>query len=125
MKGPLRALANLARPDTVTDTSALVTGLADGTTYYFWLAAGKAPNVVSNIASATPVALLRVPAARPQPARATAHRFCLAAVAGDSQVNLMWVPSAPGNNFTFYEGTTQGIGKPVQAQTPSRTRVPW
>ena len=45
------------------------------------------------------------------------YKFCLAAVAGDSQVNLTWIPSAPGNNFTIYDGTAPGIGKPVKPDT--------
>jgi hypothetical protein len=45
------------------------------------------------------------------------YKFCLSAAAGDSQVNLTWIPSAPGNNFTIYEGTAPGIGKPVTPGT--------
>ena len=84
-----------------------MTGLTNGTTYYFWLAVGQASTVVSSTAVATPGALLQV----------RTYKFCLSAVAGDSQVNLTWIPSAPGNNFTIYEGTAPGIGKPVTPGT--------
>ena len=50
-------------------------------------------------------------------ARAATPRFCLAAAAGDSQVNLTWTRPVPGNNFTFYEGTAPGVGKPVTPDT--------
>ena len=62
-----------AEVSTVTDTSALVTGLTNGTTYYFWLAVGKV--VMSNTVSATPVTVPESPAG-------------LTATAGNAQVTL-------------------------------------
>ena len=50
-------------------------------------------------------------------ARAATPRFCLAAAAGDSQVNLTWTRPVPGSTFTFYEGTAPGGGKPVKPDT--------
>jgi hypothetical protein len=43
-----------AKVGTAAGTSALVTGLTNDTTYYFWLVDAKVSNVVSNMASATP-----------------------------------------------------------------------
>jgi len=106
-EGTAPGIGKPVTPGTVTNSSALVTGLTNDTTYYFWLAVGQASNVVSSTAVATPGALLQV----------RTYKFCLAAVAGDSQVNLTWIPSAPGNNFTIYEGTAPGTGKPVTPGT--------
>ena len=106
-EGTAPGIGKPVTPGTVTNSSALVTGLTNGTTYYFWLAVGQASTVVSSTAVATPGALLQV----------RTYKFCLSAVAGDSQVNLTWIPSAPGNNFTIYEGTAPGIGKPVTPGT--------
>ena len=48
-------------------------------------------------------------------AKAAAFRFCLMADAGDSQVRLTWTPW--GEDFTIYDGTIPGIGKPVKVST--------
>jgi len=74
-----------AKVSTVTDTSALVTGLTNGTRYYFWLVLGKI--VVSNTVLATPAAAM--PGA---PAGLTA-------TAGNAQVTLSWaVPASDGGS---------------------------
>ena len=106
-EGTAPGIGKPVKPDTVTNSSALVTGLTNGTTYYFWLAVGQAATAVSNTTVATPEALQKV----------RTYKFCLEAVAGDSQVNLTWIPSAPGNNFTIYDGTAPGVGKPVKPDT--------
>ena len=106
-EGTAPGIGKPVTPGTVTNSSALVTGLTNGTTYYFWLAVGQASTAVSSTAVATPGASLKV----------RTYKFCLSAVAGDSQVNLTWIPRAPGNNFTIYEGTAPGIGKPVTPGT--------
>ena len=48
-------------------------------------------------------------------AKATAFKFCLMADAGDSQVRLTWTPL--GEDFTIYDGTIPGTGKPVKVST--------
>jgi hypothetical protein len=86
---------------TVTNGSALVTGLKDGTTYYFWLAAGKVPAVVSNTASATPVTVPGAPAG-------------LTATASDTEVRLSWTaPASAGGSpvatYKIYVATAPGV----------------
>ena len=44
----------------------------------------------------------------PQSARAAAPRFCLTAIAGDTQVQLRWFPSAPGEGLAIHYGTKGG-----------------
>jgi predicted phage tail protein len=75
-------------------TSALVDKLKNGFTYEFWLADGEDPAAVSNM-------VLVIPSAKPT----VPTWFCLAAVAGDTQVHLKWFPAAPGDGFTIYGGT--------------------
>ena len=65
--GTAQDISKAAPVGTATGTSAPVTGLTNGTTYYFWLVAGQAPNVVSNMASATPAAMPGQPAAPRSP----------------------------------------------------------
>jgi predicted phage tail protein len=108
-----------AKVGTAAGTSALVTGLTNGTTYYFWLVDAKVSNVVSNMASATPVGILAVPAG--QSARSAAPRICLAAEAGDKQVSLTWTPSASAKILTVYDGTTPGNGKPAEVSAVTDT----
>jgi fibronectin type 3 domain-containing protein len=45
----------------------------------------------------------------PQSARAAAPRFCLTAVAGDTQVQLRWFPSAPGEDLAIHYRTGQDV----------------
>ena len=86
-----------AKVSTVTDTSALVTGLTNGTTYYFWLVLGRI--VVSNTVLATPAAAM--PGA---PAGLTA-------TPGKAQVTLSWVAPAsdggsPVSGYNVYVATS-------------------
>ena len=108
-----------AKVGTAAGTSALVTGLTNDTTYYFWLVDAKVSNVVSNMASATPVGILAVPVG--QSARSAAPRICLAAEAGDKQVSLTWTPSASAKILTVYDGTTPGNGKPAEVSAVTDT----
>ena len=117
--GTASDFSKAAKVGTAAGTSALVTGLANGTTYYFWLVDAKVSNVVSNMASATPVGILAVPAG--QSARSAAPRFCLAAEAGDKQVSLTWTPSASAKILTVYDGTTPGNGKPAEVSAVTDT----
>jgi predicted phage tail protein len=82
--------AHRVRPATGTSTS--VTGLTNGTTYYFWIVDGKPPNAVSNMASATPVAMPGAPAG-------------LTATPGNARVALSWAApaSAGGSPVTSYD----------------------
>ena len=82
---------------TATGTSAPVTGLTNGTTYYFWLLVGR-EFIVSNMASATPAAVPGAPAG-------------LTATAGNAQVTLSWAAPAsdggsPVSGYNVYAGTT-------------------
>ena len=107
-----------------TSTGATVTGLANGTTYYFWVTAvnavGESP--ASNEASAAPAA--NVPPADPgAPTGLTAR-------AGDAQVTLSW--TAPASNggpqvtsYNVYDGTTADLkaGTLVKSSTSTGATV--
>ena len=88
---------------TATAGSCTVTALADGTAYYFMVAAEndlEAVGPMSNEASATPVAPI-------EPAAPTG----LTAKAGDTQVTLSWAAPAsnggpPVASYDIYDGTT-------------------
>jgi predicted phage tail protein len=97
-------ISKASQVGTATGTSAPVTGLTNGTTYYFWLVVpvdgGKVPNVVSNMASAIPVATPGPPAG-------------LTATAGNAQVTLSWAPPAsdggsPVSGYIVFQGTSPG-----------------
>ena len=102
----------------ITGTSYTVSGLANGTTYYFTADAVNGANlhsVVSAEASATPAAPVTAPGA-PRG---------LTATAGDAQVSLSW--QAPGSNggaaitgYRVYQGTSK---KPVASVTGTGTTV--
>ncbi|HMI24448.1 MAG TPA: fibronectin type III domain-containing protein, partial [Streptosporangiaceae bacterium] len=102
----------------ITGTSYTVSGLANGTTYYFTADAVNRANLHSTIsaeASATPAAPVTAPGA-PRG---------LTAAAGDAQVSLSW--QAPGSNggaaitgYRVYQGTSK---KPVASVTGTGTTV--
>jgi len=84
-----------------------VTGLTNGTTYYFWLAVGTSPTAVSNTALAIPMGAPGPPAK-------------LTATAGNAQVTLSWAAPAstgglPVSGYMIYKGTSPGgeTGPPV------------
>jgi titin len=102
----------------ITGTSYTVSGLANGTTYYFTADAVNRANLhsaVSAEASATPAAPVTTPGA-PRG---------LTATAGDAQVSLSW--QAPGSNggaaitsYRVYQGTSK---KPLASVTGTGTTV--
>ncbi len=85
----------------VTTTSFVNTPLANGTTYYFRVAAVNTAgtSALSNEASATPTAPL--PATPPAPTG-------LAATAGDAQVSLSWAASSGATSYNVYRATSAG-----------------
>ncbi|MFA5941569.1 MAG: fibronectin type III domain-containing protein [Sinimarinibacterium sp.] len=81
----------------IAGTGRIVTGLSNGTTYYFKVAAVNANGTspLSNEASATPQG------APPAPTNLTA-------TAGDSQVTLNWTASTGASSYNVYQGTSAG-----------------
>ena len=108
---------------TATGTSATVTGLTNGTTYYFVVravnATGEGPS--SNEVSATPVAASNLPGAPTG----------LMATAGSSQVSLSWTgPASDGGplvtGYHIYQGITPGgesFNAPVTTATGTSATV--
>ena len=104
----------------ISGTSYTVTGLTNGTTYYFTADAVNDANLHSAASaetSATPVTPVTAPGAPGG----------LTATAGDSQVSLTWkAPASDGGaqitSYDVYEGTSQNIsGEPVAS--PAGTSV--
>ncbi|HXZ73943.1 MAG TPA: fibronectin type III domain-containing protein [Streptosporangiaceae bacterium] len=95
------------QPCAITDGSALVAGLASGTTYYFWLV-DQNSNVVSNPAQAI------MPRGTP---RAPAK---LRATPGNTQVTLSWAPS-PLYDHNVYWGTTADFNGSAPVVKVART----
>src|SRR5262249_9212911 len=110
------------QPAAATDTRALVTGLTNDTTYYFWLAVGD--TVVSSTALAKPTAS-GPGSGPPAGAAATApgHGFCLMADAGDTQALLTWAPRTQGISYLIYKGTEPDILKATRFGIATGTSV--
>jgi fibronectin type 3 domain-containing protein len=81
----------------VTGTAVSVSGLSNGTTYYFTVAAvaTSGTSTPSDEVSATPIAL---------PAQVTG----LTAVAGDGQIGVSWLATPGAAVYTVYQGTQPG-----------------
>ena len=89
--------------------------MTNGTTYYFWLIEDQFPHVVSNMASATPVAKPGPPTGlTPKP--------------GNSQVTLSWTaPASDGGSrvtsYNVFEGTTADLSGSAPVTTVTGTTV--
>ncbi|MBI5149483.1 MAG: fibronectin type III domain-containing protein [Candidatus Omnitrophica bacterium] len=87
-------------------TTATVTGLTNGTTYYFVVSGINAggESVRSNAMSATPAGLLAAPVLN-------------TATAGDKQVTLSWAAATGATGYKIYYGTAPGVygGTPTDA----------
>jgi fibronectin type 3 domain-containing protein len=100
----------------VTGTAAVVTGLANGTTYYFRVTAVNqaGEGQPSNEVPATPLTVPEAPAG-------------LTATPGDSKVTLSWNAPASGgapiNGYIIYQGTSPGgeTGTPVNGSPVTDT----
>ncbi len=89
-----------AQVGTPAATSFVNTGLADGTKYFYVVAAvnGAGKSTFSAQVSATPLAAVTAP---PVPAG-------LRASAGNAQVTLSWSPDSGANSYVIERGTTSG-----------------
>jgi fibronectin type 3 domain-containing protein len=99
-------------------SDATVSDLTNGTTYYFWLIEDQFPHVVSNMASATPVARPGAPTG-------------LTVKPGNSQVTLSWTaPASDGgsrvSSYNVVEGTTADLSgsAPVTNVTGTTVTLP-
>jgi fibronectin type 3 domain-containing protein len=81
----------------VTGTTATVTGLANGTTYFFKVTAVSTAgaSLESSEVSATPAAVLTAPTG-------------LTAVPGNDSMTLTWSASAGAQSYTVYQGASSG-----------------
>jgi len=118
-KGTSKDIRQAVSAGAATGTSATVTDLDKGTTYYFWLVDGKPPNAVSNMALARTA---EIPAGTPgTPAGLTA-------TAGNAQVALNWDAPAKGVGspvirYNVYKGTTADFTATDPAATVKDTSV--
>jgi fibronectin type 3 domain-containing protein len=94
----------------ITGTTYTVANLANGTTYYFVVAAANSAGTgtYSNEASATPSVSAGIPAAP-----------VLTAAAGNLQATLSWTTSTGATSYNVYQGTTSG----GEGTTPIATGV--
>jgi predicted phage tail protein len=124
----------------VAGTSYTVTGLANGTTYYFTVAAvntAKLQGAKSGEASATPVAAGVSASASatghapgsPSAGTAAAAPTGLTATPGNAEVGLSWTApvtaGGPPASYHVYEGTSPGftLGTPVMSTTSTTATV--
>ncbi len=113
--GTNQSIGNATKFGDAIGTDATVTGLINGTTYYFWLVEGKLPNAVSNMASATPAARPGTPTG-------------LTAKPGNTQVTLSWTAPASGggslvSGYNVFEGTTADLSRTAPVTNVTGTTV--
>ena len=91
----------------VTGTS-VVTGLTNGTTYYFVVTAVSAngESVESNQVIATPI--------QPAPAAPTG----VSATAGNGQVSVSWTPVSGASSYNIYYSTSSECPRPLEPRSP-------
>ncbi|MGH8273442.1 MAG: choice-of-anchor tandem repeat GloVer-containing protein [Gammaproteobacteria bacterium] len=94
----------------ITDTNATVTGLSNGTAYYFTVAAVNDSGIsaYSNEASATPLAI---------PGQVTG----LTASPADRSAKLAWTAVSGATGYTIEQGTSAGKEKPVATGVTATT----
>jgi N-acetylneuraminic acid mutarotase len=94
----------------ITGSSVTITGLTNGTTYYFKMAAVNASGAVSALSNEISARPMPPPPAAPVLATATA---------GNAQVTLSWSAVTGAATYNVYQGTTAG----GQATTPVKTGI--
>ncbi len=108
-KGTSATFGDGAQAASVTGTSTTLTGLTNGTTYYFWVTAVNkvGESDPSRSASAAPVAAVTAPGVPGG----------LSATPGNGRVSLSWTaPASSGgaaiSGYVIYQGTSPGGGSP-------------
>jgi predicted phage tail protein len=108
-KGTSATFRDGAQAASVTGTSTTLTGLTNGTTYYFWVTAVNkvGESDPSGSASAAPAAVVTAPGVPGG----------LTATPGNGRVSLSWTaPAASGgaaiSGYVIYQGTSPGGGSP-------------
>jgi len=107
-------------PKTMTDSSALVTGLKNGNGYWFWLATTDKPSTqLSDMVLAMPTS---------EPARTPGTPAGLIATPGNAQVTLKWTQPVydgdlPVQGYQVSVGTTADFTGRVRVITVKRTAV--